>query len=67
MAFVIKTATGFRSLAHTGRPNRCASNGIEPPPQNGSKIVGNSGKVINVEPQSRLQRVLFHNICNCFL
>ncbi len=39
-AFVISTATGFRSLACASSPSRCASSGIEPPPQNGSSTGG---------------------------
>ncbi len=35
-AFVMSTATGFRSLACASSPSRCASNGMEPPPQKGS-------------------------------
>jgi hypothetical protein len=35
-AFVMRTATGFRSLPCASRPSRWASRGIDPPPQNGS-------------------------------
>jgi len=39
-ALVISTATGFRSLACASSPSRCTSKGIDPPPQNGSRIAG---------------------------
>lgn len=35
-ALVISTATGFKSLPCASKPKRCASRGIEPPPQKGS-------------------------------
>ena len=35
-AFVMRTATGFRSLPCASSPSRCASSGIDPPPQKGS-------------------------------
>ena len=35
-ALVIITATGLRSEAIAFSPSRCASSGIEPPPQKGS-------------------------------
>jgi hypothetical protein len=38
--FVMSTATGFRSLPCASNPRRCASRGIDPPPQNGSYIGG---------------------------
>src|SRR5260221_9563457 len=40
MALLIRTATGFRSLACASKPRRCASSGIEPPPANGSNTGG---------------------------
>ena len=39
-ALVIRTATGLRSDPTAFMPSRCASSGIDPPPQNGSYIVG---------------------------
>ena len=39
-ALVMSTATGFKSLACASSPSRCASSGIEPPPQNGSYTGG---------------------------
>src|SRR5262249_47450136 len=39
-AFVISTGTGFRSDAYARSPSRCASSGIDPPPQNGSSTGG---------------------------
>ena len=36
----MSTATGFRSLACASSPSRCASNGIAPPPANGSWNAG---------------------------
>ena len=39
-ALVMSTATGFRSLAWASSPSRCASSGIDPPPQNGSSTGG---------------------------
>ena len=38
----IKQATGFRSLANASQPTRNASNGMEPPPANGSTTKGGS-------------------------
>ena len=35
-----QTATGFRSLPCASSPSRCASSGIDPPPQNGSSTGG---------------------------
>ena len=40
IALVMSTATGFRSEAYARRPNRCASKGIDPPPQKGSSTGG---------------------------
>ena len=39
-ALVMRTATGLRSDPTAFMPSRCASRGIDPPPQNGSYIVG---------------------------
>src|SRR6266545_1280372 len=39
-ALVISTGTGFKSLACASSPSRCASSGIDPPPQNGSYTGG---------------------------
>ena len=45
MALLINTATGFKSPASALSPSLCASNGIAPPPANGSRIGGGpSGK-----------------------
>ena len=44
-AFVMSTATGLRSLACASRPSRCASSGIEPPPQKGSSTGGSGPSV----------------------
>ena len=38
--FKMNQATGFKSAAVTSQPNRIASNGIAPPPANGSSIFG---------------------------
>ena len=39
-ALLMSTGTGFKSLACASSPSRCASSGIEPPPQNGSYTGG---------------------------
>ena len=39
-AFVMRTATGLRSLARTSSPSLWPSSGMEPPPQNGSSKGG---------------------------
>ena len=36
----MSTGTGFRSLPCASSPSRCASSGIDPPPQNGSSTGG---------------------------
>ncbi len=39
-AIVMSTGTGFKSLPCASSPRRCASSGIDPPPQNGSYTGG---------------------------
>src|SRR3546814_1826354 len=58
VAFSISAATGFRSFANTEKPSRAVSNGMEPPPAVGSRIVTSSALARSEEHTSELQSLM---------